>query len=137
MQVVDVVGGIAALLAVILLCLLIARQRFMLRSAGGIAVAVLRGARWQYGVARYVGDDLQWFRVLGLGTRPTRSLRRGDLRVVNSHTATAQDQAALPPTALIVECVDSVGPITLGLAESAYTGFVSWLESSAPRSSRE
>src|ERR1700761_2826970 len=124
MQVVDVIGLVAVLLVVLLLSLLIARQRFMLRSAGGIAVAVRRGARWQYGVARYVGDDLQWFRILGIGTRPTRSLRRGDLRVINSHRATAGDQAALPPTALIVDCEDSVGPITLGLAESAYTGFV-------------
>src|ERR1700750_2780317 len=104
MQVVDVIGLVAVLLAVILLCLLIARQRFMLRSAGGIAVAVRRGTRWQYGAARYVGDDLQWFRVLGLGTRPTRSLRRGDLQVIGSRRATAEDQAALPPTALIVEC---------------------------------
>jgi Protein of unknown function (DUF2550) len=133
MQVVDAIGLVAVLLVVLLLSLLIARQRFMLRSAGGIAVAVRRGTRWQYGVARYQGDSLQWFRVLGIGTRPTRSLRRGELRVLSSHTATANDQAALPPTAVIVDCVDSVGPITIGLAESAYTGFVSWLESSAPR----
>jgi hypothetical protein len=133
MQVVDVIGLVAVLLVVLLLSLLIARQRFMLRSAGGIAVAVRRGTRWQYGVARYQGDNLEWFRVLGIGTRPTRSLRRGDLEVLSSRSATADDQAALPPTAVIVECVDSVGPITLGLAESAYTGFVSWLESSAPR----
>jgi hypothetical protein len=133
MQVVDVIGLVAVLVVVLLLSLLIARQRFMLRSAGGIAVAVRRGSRWEYGVARYQGDDLQWFRVLGIGTRPTRSLRRGDLRVLSSHTATADDQAALPPTAVIVDCVDSVGLITIGLAESAYTGFVSWLESSAPR----
>ena len=133
MPVVDVIGLVVVLLALVVLSLLIARQRFMLRSDGGIAVAVRRGTRWQYGVARYVGDDLQWFRVLGIGTRPTRSLRRGDLRVLSSHAPMANDQAALPPTAVIVDVVDSVGPITLGLAESAYTGFVSWLESSAPK----
>lgn len=133
MPVVDAIGLVAVLLVVLLLSTLIARQRFMLRSDGTIAVAVKAGSRWQYGVARFAGEELQWFRVLGIGTRPTRSLRRGDLVVISNHTATAEEQASLPPTAVIVECVDSIGPITLGLADSAYTGFVSWLESSAPR----
>jgi hypothetical protein len=133
MPAVDAVGLVAVVLCVLVLSLLIARQRFMLRSVGGIAVAVRHGTRWQYGVARYLGEDLQWFRIWGVGTRPTRSLHRSELKVLSSRSATANDQAQLPADAVIVECEDAGGPITLGLAESAYTGFVSWLESSAPR----
>ncbi len=133
MPAVDAVGLVAVVVCVLVLSLLIARQRFMLRSVGGIAVAVRHGVRWQYGVARYLGDDLQWFRIWGFGTRPTRSLHRSELKVLSSRSATANDQAQLPADAVIVECEDVGGPITLGLAESAYTGFVSWLESSAPR----
>ena len=50
---------------------------------------------------------------------------------------TVQTPPQAPPArragAVIVELRDSGGPITLGLGEGAYTGFVSWLESSSPR----
>jgi hypothetical protein len=116
------------------LALIIARQRLMLRSPGGIPLAVqTRGSRWTYGIGRYAGDELQWFRALGIGTRPSRSLRRSELRVLSRTQATGGDLASLPPDAVIVRCSDSLGPITLGLSDSAYTGFVSWLEASAPR----
>ena len=133
MQIVDLIGLVAILLVIVAFALVIGRQRHMLRSPGGIALAVRRGTRWQYGIGRYVGDELQWFRALGIGTRPTRSLRRSELRVIGRRSAAVADLAALPATAVVVECSDSVGTITIGLAEGAYTGFVSWLESSAPR----
>jgi Protein of unknown function (DUF2550) len=46
---------------------------------------------------------------------------------------TADDRAALPAGAVTIEVRDSTGTVTLGLGEGAYTGFVSWLEASAPR----
>jgi Protein of unknown function (DUF2550) len=134
MRIVDLISFVAILVVVVAFGLIIARQRYMLRSAGGIALAVRRGTRWQYGIGRYVGDELQWFRALGVGTRPTRSLRRSELRVIDRRSAADADLAALPATAVVVECRDSAGTITIGLAQDAYTGFVSWLESSAPRS---
>ena len=133
MRIVDIVGAVAILLVIIVFSLIIARQRHMLRSAGGIPLAVRRGARWHYGIGRYADDELQWFRALGIGTRPTLTLRRVELEVISRQSASQVDQAALPPTAVVVECRDSAGMVTLGLAEGAYTGFVSWLEASAPR----
>jgi hypothetical protein len=132
-RIVDVVGGVTVLLVIIAFALIIARQRHMLRSPGGIALAVRRGNRWHYGIGRYAGDELQWFRALGFGTRPTRILRRGQLEVLGRHTATDGDSASLSATAVVVELSDALGPVTLGFGEGAYTGFVSWLEASAPR----
>ena len=134
MPIADTIGAIVVLLAVIWLALIIARQRHMVRSPGGIPVAVRgRGTRWRYGIARYAGEELQWFGVLGVGTRPSRSLQRNELQVIGRHQVSADDRAALPAGAVIVELRDSMGSITLGLGEGAYTGFVSWLEASAPR----
>lgn len=134
MRIVDALAIVVILVVVVAFALIVARQRYMLRSAGGIALAVrVRGNRWQYGIGRYVGEELQWFRALGIGTRPTRSLRRSELKVLRRSNPSVNDLAALPASAVIVECSDSAGPITLGLGEGAFTGFISWLESSAPR----
>jgi hypothetical protein len=133
-RVLDSIAVVAVVIAIILLTLVVARQRYMLRSSGGIPLAVRgHGHRWQYGVGRFAGGELQWFRAYGIGTRPSRTLRREEVLVIARHDATPNDMASLPSGAVIVECRDSVGTITLGLGEGAYTGFVSWLESATPR----
>jgi hypothetical protein len=60
-------------------------------------------------------------------------LRRGELGVISRREPTSAELRSLPATAIIVECRDPHGDITLALADGAFTGFVSWLESSAPR----
>ena len=134
MRVVDGIAIVALILVVMVLALIVARQRHMLRSAGAIPLAVRRGSRWLYGVARYDGEEFRWYRAVGLGPRPTRVLRRGELKVLSRREPTSQELRSLPESAVIVECRDQTGDITLALADGAFTGFVSWLESSAPRS---
>jgi hypothetical protein len=121
--------AIAALVAVIAI---LARQRFMLRATGALPLAVQRGNRWLYGIGRYVDEELRWYRALGIGTRPTRVLRRGEVEVIGRRAPSADDRGALPSTAVIVECRTDGEVLVLAIGESAYTGFVSWLESSAP-----
>jgi hypothetical protein len=60
-------------------------------------------------------------------------LHRGRLTVLSRRDPTPNELRSLPPSAIIVECRDDHGDITLALADGAFTGFVSWLESSAPR----
>ena len=72
--------SLVVLAAVLWLILIVARQRLLVRGRGGIPVAVRgRGTRWRYGIGRYAGEELQWFGVLGIGTRPSRSLQRNEL----------------------------------------------------------
>ena len=133
MHTIDVIAVAVAIVAVVVLCGLLARQRHMLRSAGAIPIAVRgRSARWQYGIARYVGAELRWYRALGLGTRPTRVLSQGDVRVISTREPEPTELASVPPGAVIIECRDARGPMTMAFGQSAYTGFVSWIEASAP-----
>jgi hypothetical protein len=133
-HIVDVVVVCAAIVVVVLCMGLLARQRFMLRAPGTIPVALRPGAaaRWQYGVCRYNGGELRWYRSLGVGTRPNRVMQRRDVRVLSRRAPLQSELATLPSTAVIVECRDGDVGMFLALGESAYTGFVSWLESSAP-----
>ena len=106
----------------------------MLRAPGATPVAIrpAAGSRWQYGVARYAGGELRWYRSLGLGTRPSRVLKRREVTVRSRRAPAQAELSSLPSTAVIVECRDGDADVFLALNESAYTGFVSWLESSAP-----
>lgn len=134
MHIIDIIVVCAAIAILIVCGLVLARQRFMLRAPGTFPVA-LRPAvagRWQYGVGRYAGGELRWYRSLGVGTRPNRILQRRDLIVVSRRSPVQAELSSLPSTAVIVECRDGDVDMVLALGESAYTGFVSWLESSAP-----
>ena len=134
MHTVDLVGVCAAVLVVVALLAVLARQRYMLHVAGGQPVAVqLRGDRWVYGIGRYSGGELRWYRALGVGTRPTKVLRRAEVSIVRSRRPLDAESSALPATAMVVECRDGDGLTVLALSESGFTGFVSWLEASAPR----
>lgn len=133
MPIIDIIGLCLAAGVLLVLALLLARQRFMLRSPGSVPVALRgRGDRWLYGVARYAGNEFRWFRSLGLGTRPSRVLRREQLHIVSRRWPSEAERSALPPTAVIVECSEAGRITVIALGEGAFTGFSSWLEAAAP-----
>jgi hypothetical protein len=133
-HIVDLIVVCAAVLILVACGLILARQRFMLRAPGTIPVAILPSSatRWQYGVGRYAGGELRWYRSLGIGTRPNRVLHRRQVTVLGRRAPLQSERQALPSTAVVVQCRDGSSDVSLALGESAYTGFVSWLESSAP-----
>lgn len=134
MHIVDIVVLCVAAAILLGCAIILARQRFMLRAPGSLPVALrpAPAARWQYGVARYVGGELRWYRSLGFGTRPSRVLNRRDVRVVGHRSPEPQESGSLPATAIVVDLLDDGTEVALALSDGAYTGFVSWLESSAP-----
>jgi Protein of unknown function (DUF2550) len=135
MHAIDVIVVCVAVLVVIASAAVLARQRYMLRTAGGVPLAIrARDNRWLYGVARYVGGELRWYRALGIGTRPSRVLQRSQLEVVGRRAPDASELRSLPKTVVVVECQDGDNRMVFALGQSAYTGFVSWLEASAPMS---
>lgn len=137
MTIFDVVVGALVLVVVLLFAAVLARQRFMLRGIGGIPLALRTEQpatkRWLYGVAQYHGDELRWYRAMGVGTRPNRTLQRVDLQVIGQRAPRPDEVSALPPSATVVEVRDPTGTVWLGFGENAVTGFLSWLEASAPR----
>jgi Protein of unknown function (DUF2550) len=129
---VDVIGLCTVAVFVIVTCAVLARQRHMLRAAGAVPLAIQRGTRWLYGIGRYVDGELRVYRVLGIGTRPSRVLRRGHVEVISRRGPYDSERGPLPPTAVIIECRVDGEPFTFAVGQSTFTGFVSWLESSAP-----
>lgn len=135
MHTVDLVGLCIVALALVVLAAVLARQRYMLRLPGAIALAVTmpaRDGRWMYGMGRYVDGQLRWYRALGIGSRPSQVLVRGRVEVLRRRAPVGAELTALPDNVVVLECRGAQGPFTMALSEGAYTGFVSWLESSAP-----
>jgi Protein of unknown function (DUF2550) len=132
-HIVDFLVGGAVVLVLVVLVAVLARQHYMLRVAGGVPLAVrVRDNRWVYGIARYAGGELRWYRGIGIGTRPTTVLRRSDLSILNHRSPGPGELASLPAAAIIVECRCGEGSATFAFSESSFTWFVSWLEASAP-----
>jgi hypothetical protein len=129
MRTVDIIAACVAVLIVLVFAGILARQRYMLRSTGALTLAMQRGNRWLYGVARYQGGELRFYRAIGVGTRPTRVLRRGHVQVVGRRAPYESERGSLPATVVVVECRIDGETTSFALSESAFTGFVSWLES--------
>lgn len=133
MHTVDVLVVCVVVIAVAVSAAILARQRYMLRTTGAVPLAMQRGARWLYGIGRYEGGELRFYRALGWGTRASRVLRRGQVEVLGRRAPTAAELRSLPANAVIVQCRTDGDTFAFAIGDSAYTGFVSWLESSAPR----
>lgn len=132
-HILDIIAGCAAVLVVVAFVAVLARQRYMLRLPGAVPLAVQRGNRWLYGIGRYTPGELRWYRALGIGTTPSKVLRQGYVEVLSRRQRTPAEAKSLPAGAVIVECQVEGETLALAWGEGAYTGFVSWLESSAPR----
>jgi len=123
-----ILGGAALWLLVLV------HQRRLVASAGGLPVALKRaGERWANGVGRYAGDELIWYRTLSLSLKPALRMPRSDLVVIASRAWDPQRDMALRPSLMIAECKFRDGEISLGFPDNGLTGFLSWLEASAPR----
>jgi hypothetical protein len=132
METADILTVSVVFVALVVFAAILARQRHMLRLGGAVPLALQRGNRWLYGIGRYQGGELRWYRALGIGTRPSRILRRGDLQVVRRRPRLESERAVLPENVVVVECRVGEDTVDLALGDNAFTGFVSWLESSAP-----
>lgn len=132
MHTVDIIVVCTAVVIVVVFAAILARQRHMLRTAGALPMALQRGNRWLYGIGRYQDDELRFYRALGWGTHPSRVLRRGKVDVLARRPPLDTEAGVLPPTAVVVECRTEGETLNFAIGESAFTGFVSWLESSAP-----
>jgi len=129
-----VTACLVLVLAVVTWILVLLHQRRVVASAGGLPVALKRGSeRWNNGVGRYAGDELVWYRTLSLSPAAAMRLPRGELSVVGTRPWDPARDMALRPNQAIVECRLNGKDVSLGFPDNGVTGFLSWLEASAPR----
>jgi Protein of unknown function (DUF2550) len=140
MRVFEVIG-IGVLVLLVGLLAIYARRELISRAGGTIHMnlrlsTLVTGRGWAPGVGRFIGDELRWYRMFSLGVRPRRVLIRNGLVVEGRRKPEGAEKLAMPEGWVVVRCRGKAtaggGPVELALAESALTGFLSWLESAPP-----
>ncbi|WP_328343462.1 DUF2550 domain-containing protein [Micromonospora sp. NBC_00421] len=136
MEIVEGIGiGIAVLLVAVLI--LFVRRALVTRSGGIIRLSVrvttvLDGRGWSPGFARFVGDQLRWYRMFSFALRPKRVLSRKELVVERRRLPEGQERLSMPSDWVILRCTSRHAPVEIAMARSTVTGFSSWLEAAPP-----
>jgi len=129
-----VVLAVLALLVALVLGSVLIRRSVLSRGWGSFDCSLRprhHGA-WTYGLARYEQDRLDWFRLFSFTLRPTRSLTRARLTILDHRRPTGADGTLLNPDWVLVRCLYDATLLELGMSEPAYNGLATWLESAPP-----
>lgn len=115
----------------------LARRLLLARGVGTFDCSLRRTTRrgaggWVLGVARYEDDRLDWFQVLTVSPRPTRSLARERLVILDRHDPDDAHSYAVLPGWVVVLCAYGTSTLELAMSEAAYNGLAAWLESAPP-----
>lgn len=135
------VCGLVVVLVAVGLFVFGLRRRLIQRSGGTFDCSVrwdlpekpdTSGKGWVYGVARYSGDRIMWFRVFSYAPRPRRILERQAIEVLSRRTPEGEEELALLSDAIVLGCSHQGVRLELAMSEDALTGFLAWLEAAPP-----
>ncbi|MDO0925699.1 DUF2550 domain-containing protein [Streptomyces sp. TG1A-8] len=135
------VCGIVVALVVVGLFLFGLRRRLIQRSGGTFDCSLrwdapgkpdVGGKGWSYGVARYNGDRIEWYRVFSYAPRPRRVLERARIEVAGRRLPEGEEELALLSDAVVLACTHRGTRVELAMSEDALTGFLAWLEAAPP-----
>lgn len=135
------VCGLVVLLVVVGLFVFGLRRRLIQRSGGTFDCSLrwdvaenpdASGKGWSYGVARYSGDRVEWFRVFSYAPRPRRALERESIEVAGRRLPEGEEELALLSDAVVLACLHRGTRLELAMSEDALTGFLAWLEAAPP-----
>jgi hypothetical protein len=131
------VAVLATLVTVLvgLWAVVLARRLLLARTVGTFDCSLHRRGRrggWVLGVARYEQDRLDWFQVLTVSPRPTRSLARERLVILERREPDDVQSYAVLPGWVVVACAYGTSTLELAMSEAAYNGLAAWLESAPP-----
>lgn len=129
--------GTAVVLLLVGVGIFALRRYLLTRAIGSFDCSMRRpgvchAGGWIPGVARYEQDRLDWFRAFATSTRPSRSLFRGRLVIIEQRPPQESEAYAILPGWVIVRCAYGQQTIELAMSEPAYNGLATWLESAPP-----
>ena len=136
-----VVALVCVVIAMLPFALLYLRRRW-LTGQGGLFDCAYRlredatGAGWVLGVARYRGENLEWFRSFSLSMRPKMVFPRALTSYVHQRSPVGLEAIALFEDSMIVTLRDRVSgrSSALSMAPEEVLALMSWLESAPPGS---
>lgn len=134
-----IIGALLLIMCCLLGYLVVRRVRLM--RGGGVDVCLRRrpvsvgrdvSAGWHFGVARYRGDELAWYRLTSLRPGPSIVLDRMQLEIVERRTLAPGEVYAMPQADSVLYCRSRGATVEIAMAPGVLTGFLSWLEAAPP-----
>jgi hypothetical protein len=112
-------------------------RRTLLQRQGGFDMCLRIGTAgwsdgWVFGIARYRGDMLEWFRTFSIGTRVQRVLPRRNLTVVGRRLPAADEAYDLPAGHVVLIWEVGGERLEVSMSEAASMAFLAWLEAAPP-----
>jgi uncharacterized protein DUF2550 len=89
-------------------------------------------AGWHFGVGRYRGDELAWFRLTTLRPGATVVVDRSELEILDRRIPSGAEAHVIPYGASVLHCRIRGTELELAMAPGVLTGFLSWLEAAPP-----
>ncbi len=90
------------------------------------------GSGWMLGVARYGGDELQWFRVFSVSLRPYRVIDRTHSQVDTTRSPDVLEAGVLDADQRIATLAGADAGVSLAFAPQEFTAFLGWMEGGLP-----
>jgi hypothetical protein len=130
-----IVAGVAILLALAIAGLFL--RRTILQRQGGFDLCLRVGQAawsdgWVFGIARYRGDVIEWFRTFSYGSRVRRVLPRRDLTVVGRRVPDAEEAYDLPAGHVVFIWEVRGERLEVSMSEAASMALLAWLEAAPP-----
>lgn len=118
------------------LILLFIRRQFISRG-GSIELSLrlstyVEGRGWSPGIARFVGEEMHWYRVFSFAPRPRRVFQRRSFVVEQRRRPDAAEERSLPGQTVVLSCRNEREHVEIAMAETTVAGFLSWLEAAPP-----
>lgn len=126
--------GLAAALVLFALYL----RRAFLQRDGGFDMCVRKASHdgwaggWAFGIGRYRGEDLEWFRTFSFAAWPKRTFRRMAVEVDGRRVPDAEERYELPAGHVVLLCTVGDAAVEVSMTEAAATAFLAWLEAAPP-----
>lgn len=121
----------------LILIALLALRRRLLERRGAFDLSLrmgrsLLGGGWIFGLGRYRGDRIEWFRMFSLSPRPKRIFIRRRLSVQRRRPLEETETYDVPVGHVVLVCRDGDEPLEMSMTEEAVTGLLAWLEAAPP-----
>lgn len=119
----------------------LAFRRVRLMRGGGVDVClrrrravrdVTRAAGWHFGVGRYRGDELAWYRLTSFRPGATVVIDRTALEIVDRRPPNGAETYVMPQARTVLRCRIDGEDLELGMSPGVLTGFLAWLEATPP-----
>lgn len=129
--------GLGVLVPFGALMLLFVRRVVISRKGGTIDMSLRVSRRypdrgWAPGLARFVGDDLQWYRIFSFSPWPRTVLNRHNLVVASRREPSQPELLALAADSVVMHVKTREAAVDVAMNTAALAGFLSWLESAPP-----